>query len=326
MNGTPSQPTAIEVHDLTKRFGAQLALDRLSFTVPAGTVFGFLGPNGAGKTTTIRILAGLSAATGGDAVVAGMPVTLNSRPLQSRIGYLPDRPAFYEWMTAREAMAFSGEMFGLGRREAASRSKELLDVAGLAEAANRRVGGYSRGMRQRLGLAQALINRPPVLILDEPASALDPIGRVEVLELLRRLKEQETTVFMSSHLLDDVERVCDEVAIIDRGRLVVQAPIADLRRRYSTPVLELDFETEIPGMVDRLRALPSVATVESISGGERVLRAVLSDVAAGREAVLRTVGEHAGTLRRFELTQPTLEEVFVRLVGGNKNTSGEKAS
>ena len=326
MSGATTRSAAIEVRDLTKRFGTVLALDRLSFRVPAGTVFGFLGPNGAGKTTTIRILAGLSAATGGDAVVADLPVTLNSRPLQTRIGYLPDRPAFYGWMTAREAMVFSGEMFGLGRREAASRSKELLEVAGLAEAAHRRVGGYSRGMRQRLGLAQALINRPSVVILDEPASALDPIGRVEVLELLRRLKEQDTTVFMSSHLLDDVERVCDEVAIIDRGRLVVQAPVADLRQRYSTPVLELDFESEAPGMLDRLRALPSVASVESISGGGRVLRAVLTDVAAGREEVLGTVAEHAGTLRRYELTQPTLEEVFVRLVGGNRNGNREEAS
>ena len=326
MSGAISRPAAIEVRELTKRFGTIRALDRLSFRVPAGTVFGFLGPNGAGKTTTIRILAGLSAATGGDAAVAGMPVTLNSRPLQSRIGYLPDRPAFYGWMTAREAMVFSGEMFGLGRREAESRSKELLELAGLAGAANRRVGGYSRGMRQRLGLAQALVNRPSVLMLDEPASALDPIGRVEVLELLRRLKEQETTVFMSSHLLDDVERVCDEVAIIDRGRLVVQAPIADLRQRYSTPVLELDFETEVPGMAERLRALSSVAGVESISGGGRVLRAVLTDVAAGRDQVLRAVGEHAGSLRRYELVQPSLEEVFVRLVGGNRNGNGKETS
>jgi len=310
-----SRRAAIEARDLTKRFGAVLALDRLSFTVPSGTVFGFLGPNGAGKTTTIRILAGLSARDGGHAVVDGMQVTLNSRALQSRIGYLPDRPAFYDWMTARETMLFSGEMFGLTRLDATAGAKELLNAAGLAGAANRRIGGYSRGMRQRLGLAQALINRPSVLILDEPASGLDPLGRVEVLELLRNLKEQDTTVLMSSHLLDDVERVCDEVAIIDRGRLVVQASIADLRQRYSTPVLEMDFESAIPGLAERLNALPSVAGVESTSGGGRVLRVALTDAAAGRDAVMQAVAGYAGILRRFELTQPTLEEVFVRLVG-----------
>lgn len=326
MSGSGSQAPVIEARDLTKRFNKFLALDRLSFTVSPGTVFGFLGPNGAGKTTTIRILAGLSSATNGTATVAGAPAVLNSRDLQTRIGYLPDNPAFYGWMTGKEAMIFAGDLFGLERAETMRRTRELLEAAGLAEAAGRRVEGYSRGMRQRLGLAQALINRPAVAILDEPASGLDPLGRVQVLELLRQLKEQQTTVFMSSHLLDDIERICDEVAIIDKGRLVVQSTIKGLRERYSAPVLELDFETAVPGIVDKLAALNSVVSVESVSGGGRVLRVLLDDPSGGRDAVLGAISGYAATLRRYELVQPTLEDVFVRLVGPGNERDREAAS
>ncbi len=217
-SGAAAAP-AIEARGLTKRFGDVLALDRLDLAVPAGSVFGFLGPNGAGKTTTLRILAGLGHATAGTAVVAGVEVGRGGTELAGRIGYLDQDPRFYGWMTGRELLAFVGRAYGLAGSALRSRVDEVLETVGLVEAAGRRIGGYSGGMRQRLGVGQALLPRPAVLFLDEPVSALDPEGRRDVLELVGSLGG-EATVFMSTHILTDVERICDRVAILDHGRLV----------------------------------------------------------------------------------------------------------
>ncbi|OGO61570.1 MAG: multidrug ABC transporter ATP-binding protein, partial [Chloroflexi bacterium RBG_19FT_COMBO_49_13] len=208
--------SAVRIEELRKVFGTFQALDGLSLTVEGGTVFGFLGPNGAGKTTTIRILTGLAHATSGHAWVLGKEVTANGRETARHIGYLPEEPAFYPWMTPREFLDFVGRVFGLPAAERSSRTNELLALAGLEEAAKRRIGGFSRGMRQRLALAQALLNHPEVLFMDEPASALDPEGRKEVLDFIGSLRGQ-CTVFMSTHILADVERVCDTVGIINQG-------------------------------------------------------------------------------------------------------------
>ncbi|MFN2219300.1 MAG: ABC transporter ATP-binding protein, partial [Anaerolineae bacterium] len=230
---------AIRIEGLHKRFGDVQALDGLSLTAEPGSVFGFLGPNGAGKTTTIRILAGLARADSGRAWIDGLEVTADRRRLPGRIGYLPQDPAFYPWMTAREFLDHVGRMFGLPAGERRARIDELLDLVGLAEAAGRRVGGFSGGMDQRLGIAQALVNRPPVLLLDEPVSGLDPAGRRELLQLIDHLRGQ-CTVFMSTHILADVERVCDTVAIIHRGRLVAEAPQQELLSRYAIPAFEIE--------------------------------------------------------------------------------------
>jgi len=214
--------TAILCEDLTKHYGTVVGLQSLDLSVPDGAVFGFLGPNGAGKTTTIKLLTGLSRPTSGRASVAGYDVTAGNAEMRARIGYLAEEPAFYGWMTGEEFLTFVGRLFGLRGGDLARRVREVLEVADLGPAARRRIGGYSRGMRQRLGIAHALINQPSVLLLDEPCSALDPMGRKEVLEVIEHLRGQ-TTVFMSTHILADVERVCDTVGIIDHGKIVAQA-------------------------------------------------------------------------------------------------------
>ncbi len=310
-----SDGVAITCQGLTKRFGKVTALDDLDLTVPEGSIVGFLGPNGAGKTATLRLLAGLSRATSGQAWVAGHEVALNSSALQRSIGYLPDQPAFYGWMNARECLTFLGELFGLGGADLRMRCDELLELVDLAGVARRRIGGYSHGMKQRLGIAQALINQPKVLLMDEPSSALDPVGRLEVLETMLRLKEEKVTIFLSTHILADAERVCDEIAIIDRGHLLVQATIEELRQRYATPVFELEFEGQAQSFVLTLRSLSWVRRVDADQrrNGD-LLKVHVDDSLQARQDLPRLIAESGLTLRRYEQVLPTLEDVFVRLV------------
>ncbi|MDO8491577.1 MAG: ABC transporter ATP-binding protein [Dehalococcoidia bacterium] len=314
---------AIVCKGLSKRYGRLLALDNLDLHVEEKTIFGFLGPNGAGKTSALRILAGLSRATSGKAWVAGEEARLNSSVLQRRLGYLPEDPAFYNWMSANEYLTFVGELFKLPSAELAARRAELLALVDLAGAASRRIGGYSRGMKQRLGIAQALMNRPAVLLLDEPCSALDPIGRLEVLETLVKLKEQKTTVFMSSHILADVERVCDVVAVIDKGKLIVQAGVEELRQRFAHPVFELEFDQPADSAIPLLQKVPGVTRVvtENRAGGVPVLRVHVTDTAKARHGLLHAVETSNLALRRYEIVLPSLEEVFVELVANHKEQS-----
>ncbi len=307
---------AIQCQGLTKRFGDTTALDNLDLAVAEGTVVGFLGPNGAGKSTTLRILAGISRATSGTAWVAGQPVSLYSPPLQRSIGFLPDQPAFYGWMTGLEYLTFAGGLFGLGGREGRRRYDELLGLVELSHVARRRIGGYSRGMKQRLGIAQALINQPKVLLMDEPTSALDPVGRMEVLETVLRLKEQRTTVFLSTHILADAERVCDEVAIIDKGRLLVQASVEELRRQYATPVFELEFEEHAASLAVLLESVPWVQGVKAEQRPRgALLRVHVRDPLQARRELPQLVVNSGLTLRRYEQVLPALEDVFVKLLG-----------
>jgi ABC-2 type transport system ATP-binding protein len=305
---------AIHIENLHKAFGEVRALDGLSLTVQAGSVFGFLGPNGAGKTTTIRILAGLARADGGQAWVSGVEVTRDRRQVYPHIGYLPQDPAFYSWMTAQELLDHVGRLFGLPAQERAIRTQELLELVGLTEAARRRIGGYSGGMRQRLGIAQALVNRPPVLLLDEPVSGLDPVGRKELLDLIERLRGQ-CTVFMSTHILADVERVCDAVGIIHRGRLITQAPQAELLDRYVVPAFEIETDHD---PADSLRKwaddLAARSWVESVVTNERTARIVVNDVETAKRELMAAAVQAGLALTRYEMVRPSLEDVFLRLV------------
>ena len=317
MSAAPAAATglAIEAHGLTKRFGDVLALDRLDLAVPAGSVFGFLGPNGAGKTTTLRLLTGLGRPTAGTAVVAGVEVGRGGTDLAGRIGYLEQDPRFYGWMSGRELLTFVGRAYGIAGSALRSRVDEVLEMVGLVDAARRRIGGYSGGMRQRLGVGQALLPRPPVLFLDEPVSALDPEGRRDVLELIGRLRG-EATVFMSTHILTDVERICDRVAILDHGRLVTEAPMDELLARHARPILELDPEPGQAMAVARLAAaLRDAAWTRDCREEHGVLRVVVTDAEqAAAESLLLVVA--AGVrLARFEHARPTLEDVFLQLVG-----------
>jgi ABC-2 type transport system ATP-binding protein len=309
---------AIRTSALVKRYehGKVLALDGLDLTVPEGSVFGFLGPNGAGKSTAIKILTGLVEPTTGEAWVAGEPVVHSSARLRSQIGYLSQDPRFYSWMTGRELLVFAAELYGAERVAARRRADELLELSGLTRAAARRIGGYSGGMVQRLGIAQAVVSAPRILFLDEPCASLDPLGRRDVLEFIARLRGK-TTVLMSTHILEDVERVCDTVGIIDRGRMVATAETGELGRRFAPPVVELRFET-----ADAAAAFASAwAEIKDTTGaavtveGEAVqLRAL--DLAQARTSALRLVAAKNLPLTRLETRSASLEDVFVRLVGG----------
>ena len=311
--------SAIQIAGLHKAYGAVKALDGLDLAVEPGTIFGFLGPNGAGKTTTIRILTGLARPTAGRAWVAGVEVTARGanahQDLERHFGHLPEEPAFYNWMTPREFLDHVARLFGLSSGERRARVRELLELVGLADVAQRRIGGFSRGMRQRLGVAQALVNQPPVLFLDEPASALDPAGRKEVLDLIGNLRGR-CTVFMSTHILADVERVCDSVGIIARGRLITQGLRTELLARYAIPAFEVEVDAggqaALAAWVEAQRQQPWVTTI-ALDG--QTARLTVSDLSAAKQALLPAAVAAGLVLTRYEMLQPSLEDIFLRLVG-----------
>lgn len=304
---------AIRTEKLTKRFGDIAAVENLDLAVPERAVFGFLGPNGAGKTTTVKMLTGLSRPTGGRAFIYGEEVVPDSVTVRRHFGFLPDVPAFYEWMTGEEYLKFAGRLYGMDDAAIDRRAAELLDLVELKKAARRKVGGYSRGMKQRLGIAQAMLNHPKVLFLDEPTSALDPIGRRDVLDLISRLKE-EATVFMSTHILSDVERVCDSVGIINKGRLVVTATVEELRNKYTRSVFEIEFDEADSDFLRTIEARPWFAKAERAVNGGPSLRITAGDVAAARKELPALIAASGLTLLRYELAQPSLEDIFMEVV------------
>jgi ABC-2 type transport system ATP-binding protein len=310
-----SADAAIQTTGLTKRYGGGVvALDDLNLTVPSGSIFGFLGPNGAGKTTTLRLLTGLATASSGSGSVAGMKIGGTGGDLARNIGYLDQDPRFYGWMRGRELLNMVGELHGLHGTALKQRVGEVLEIIGLTDAAGRRIGGYSGGMRQRLGIGQALINQPRVLFLDEPVSSLDPEGRRDVLEIVSRLRGT-ATVFMSTHILNDVERVCDRVAILNVGHLVVEGPIDELLDRYAQPIYDLEPEPQQPGAVDRLAtALRGQPWAQEVRVLPDMVRVFVNDPRVAGPAILPLVVSSGVSLVRYERARPSLEDVFLRLV------------
>jgi ABC-2 type transport system ATP-binding protein len=304
--------TAIRTTGLTKVFGEKRALDSVDLAVEEGSIFGFLGPNGAGKTTTLRILTGLARATSGSVQILGRDVASAGNSMRAEIGVLPDVPGFYEWMTAEEFLRFAGRLFGIGRRVLDQRVGVLLDLAGLSDV-DTKIGGYSRGMKQRLGVAQALVNAPRLLLLDEPTSALDPMGRKDVLDMLISLRGR-TTVFFSTHILADVERVCDTVAILDHGRVVAQAPIDELKARYGQQKVVV----EVTGGADELaEQLGHQSWVTAVARGHNgAIEVTVTDVGTAQQQIPAMIASRQLGLSRMEAGEMGLEEVFVELVGG----------
>jgi ABC-2 type transport system ATP-binding protein len=306
---------AIRTVGLTKTYGSKNALDSVDLAVEEGSVFGFLGPNGAGKTTMLRLLTGLTRPSGGSVEILGHPVSSVGPAVRAKLGYLPDVPAFYDWMTAPEFLAFAGGLFGLTGKELSARAEMLLDLAGLTGVTTR-IGGFSRGMKQRLGVAQALINAPQLLLLDEPTSALDPIGRKDVLEMILSLRGR-TTVFFSTHILGDVERVCDTVAILDRGRVVANAPIDELRQRYGTQRVIVGVTAGADALA---AAIAKCGWAKSVSRGTQgEIEVIVSDVDAARHEIPALVAQQRTGLTRMEAGEMDLEEVFVELVDGGRS-------
>jgi ABC-2 type transport system ATP-binding protein len=300
----------IRIENLVKKYGSVRALDGLSLNVRPGVVYGFLGLNGAGKTTSMRILSGLARPDSGQAWIMGKKIGQPGSDNRALIGVLPEEPAFYGWMTPREYLRdFISPLYALRGKVAARRADALLEIVGLTDAANRRISGFSRGMRQRLGLAQALVHQPPVLLLDEPVSALDPAGRKEILDLIETLRGK-TTILLSTHILADVERVCDVVGIIARGRLVVQARRDDLLARYVTPLFEIETEDGFGYWLEWVEKQIFVTNVTVFGHTARIL---VKDGHTAQKILLESLADAALSVRRFERIHPSLEDVFLRL-------------
>jgi ABC-2 type transport system ATP-binding protein len=300
----------IRIENLVKHYGAVAALDGLSLNVEPGVVYGFLGPNGAGKTTTMRILTGLAKSDSGQAWILDNEIGKSGVDVRRLIGVLPEEPAFYTWMTAREYLRdFIAPLYDMDAATARKRTDELLTTVGLKSARNRRIAGFSRGMRQRLGLAQALIHQPHVLLLDEPVSALDPAGRKEVLELIESLRG-EATILLSTHILADVERVCDVVGIINKGHLIVQKQREELMHQYTTPVFEIELDNGAEDWIEHARQFP---IVENLTYEKPTIRVLVKDIRAAQKILLDSLAAEDLLVRRFEILHPSLEDIFLRL-------------
>ena len=302
---------AVETENLSKQFKSITAVKNLNLKIETGSVFGLLGPNGAGKTTTLRMLMGFASPTGGKAYILGEEVTTYVKDYQKKIGYLPDVPAFYNWMQAGEFLHFSGELMGMKSKKLKQRIQKLLQITGLKDV-DTKIGGFSRGMKQRLGLAQALINEPEIVFMDEPTSALDPIGRKEVLELIREFSG-EITVILSTHILTDVERVCDTVGILNEGKLIKQKKMTDLKREYFESVLKIEvIGDKVSNFCGELNNKDWVESIENKSGN---IRLVVSDIELAQVKLPGIIGNFNLKLNNFETAETTLEDIFVKVVG-----------
>jgi ABC-2 type transport system ATP-binding protein len=303
---------AIRCDNLSRSYGEVQALKNLNLAVPYGSIFGFLGRNGAGKTTTMRILAGLAHPTAGTAWVDGVEVTRTDRAACQRFGYLPQDPHFYKWMTPTEYLDYVGRLFNMPDKVRKARIAEMLDLVDLKKAARRRIGGFSGGMVQRMGIAQALIHNPPVLFLDEPTSALDPAGRYEVLELIANLRGK-VTVFFSTHILSDVERICDTVAIIHQGELLLESDRQALLDRYAVNAAEIDLDNhsqQAGAFVETLKTQPWVETAQV---EQSTLRITVSDLPQAKAALLPLLAASGLLVNRVEWVRPSLEEIFLKI-------------
>ena len=307
----PAGVPAIEARGLSKAYGRKTALHDLTLTVRPGEVFGFLGPNGAGKTTTIKILTGLVAATAGEARIFGTPVT--DRTARRRVGYLPELFRFHDWLTGADLLDFHGRLAGLGLEERRARIPEVLKLVGLEGRGDEKLRGYSKGMTQRIGLAQALLHRPDLVLLDEPSSALDPVGRREVRDLIRALRAAGMAVFLNSHLLGEVEMICDRVAIVDRGRVVRAGPLAEVVG--GRPELRLTLDRADRELLAALGRHGDVVSTEPTADG-RVGVVVAVDDLDRAPAVARVAVAAGAELFGLVPSRRSLEEVFVSLVEG----------
>jgi len=303
----------IELQQLTKSFGPIKAVDNLSLKVPAGVTVGFLGPNGAGKTTTIKILTNLISATSGKAFVEGIDVISRPKEAMKNVGAVVETPEFYPYLTPDETLAYLGRIRGMSPGEIRTRSGEVLDQVKLSEWRSTRIGKFSKGMKQRLAIAQALLHEPEVLILDEPTSGLDPRGMVEVREIIRSLKKQHYTIFMSSHLLGEVQEVCDSAALIDRGRLMVYDTMENLKRITKMVRIEVTAIGEVPDIVlGRLREMRHVAFVERTAPEAFIV--TYEGTVEDRADLLLAVQAAGLKVTGFSLTGLPLEAIYMDVV------------
>jgi ABC-2 type transport system ATP-binding protein len=301
---------------LSKAYGSLQALRPLDLKVARNSICGFLGPNGAGKTTMIKLLLGLAQPTGGSGRVFGKDIARENDEIRRHVGYLAQDPRFYDYMTARETLRFTARFFYAGTRaEIEKRVAETLELAGLTDKADRRIKGFSGGERQRLGIAQAQVNDPDLLILDEPAASLDPQGRHDVLEVMEKLREH-TTIFYSTHILDDVQRVSDTVVILNKGALVAQGPIEDILAWGQAAAFLLTVKGDSAAVENRLRSQAWVTGIKEMSRNGRVSWQIHVSDPDLAEAQLVPLALSGGgvTVCEFGRKAQNLEDVFLSIV------------
>ncbi len=296
----------IAARELTKRYGSASAVDAISFGIKRGEVFGLLGPNGAGKTTTILMMLGLTDISSGQVSVLGFDPARAPLQVKRRVGYLPDSVGFYDNLTAVENLVYTAKLMGLSLKERTERIADALGRVRLTEVAHKRVATFSRGMRQRLGLAEIIVKRAEIAILDEPTSGLDPQATIEFLELIAELKRGGTTVLLSSHLLDQVQRICDRVALFQAGRIVMMGSVAELAVQVLGAGFVVEVEAEGNGIARKLSTIPGVTKVETLSA-DRYRMTAERDV---RPDAANAVVAVNGALTRLSVDEPSLEAIY----------------
>jgi ABC-2 type transport system ATP-binding protein len=304
--------TVIAAESLSKRYGSASAVDQISFNIKKGEVFGLLGPNGAGKTTTILMLLGLTEISAGRVSVLGYDPARQPLQVKRRVGYLPDSVGFYDHLTAVENLAYTAKLMGLRLSERTERIADALKRVRLDDVAHKRVATFSRGMRQRLGLAEIIVKKAEIAILDEPTSGLDPQATLEFLDLIRELKAEGITVLLSSHLLDQVQRICDRVALFQSGQIVLMGSVAELSVQVLGAGFVVEVEAEGAGIARRLATIPGVSNVETLAQ-DRFRMTAERDV---RADAARAVVAVDGALRRLSIDEPSLEAIYARYFQG----------
>lgn len=302
---------AVETDKLQKSFGNVKAVCELDLKVPEGSIYGFLGPNGAGKTTTIKMLTGLIKPDSGKIKICGKEFNMQSNGHGNFTGYLPDVPNFYDWMTAAEFLKMCGELFGINQKTLKKRIEHLLELTGLYDV-KKKIGGYSRGMKQRLGIAQALINEPKVVFLDEPVSALDPIGRKEVMDIIGSLSGK-TTVFFSTHILADVERICDRIVILNKGKVVLEDSISSIKNKYTSREIVLGAEEMKQQLTEALSQQKWVLSIKENSNGSDLIIKTNHLLKAQIE-IPALLAQKNIALRKFAILEPNLEDIFIEVI------------
>jgi ABC-2 type transport system ATP-binding protein len=303
----------IQIENLTKTFGPIKAVDNLTLKVSRGQMVGFLGPNGAGKTTTIKILTNLITATSGRAILHGVDVTTHPKEALSSVGAVVETPEFYPYLTPVETLAYLGRVRGMEQEEIKRRSNEVLSEVKLDEWKSTRIGKFSKGMKQRLAIAQALLHEPDILILDEPTSGLDPRGMVEVREIIRSLKKKDYTIFMSSHLLLEVQETCDSAALIDKGKLLVYDTIDNLKRLTKVAKIEVTTAADVDEtLLNKVRALDSVRAVERVNGATFLV--TYEGTPEQRADLLRGIQTTGASVTGFSPVGLPLELMYMNLI------------
>lgn len=297
------QMNVLEISNLSKQYKSKKAVQNLAFVLESGKCTALLGPNGAGKTTTLHMIAGLISSTTGE---IQSPLLKPKQDLRTLIGFLPQYPSFYGWMSGEEYMMFAGEVCGLEKKEAATRTAELIQLVGLEDGKKRKISQYSGGMRQRLGIAQALIHQPKLILLDEPVSALDPFGRREVLELMKKLKE-ETTILFSTHILNDAEEVSDHVLFMNEGKIIEAGSLQDVKRRNAENLIHLHFAHAASSYI-------SYFNNYKVSVNKNSLIIEVQDIEKAKNDILQIILREQLPLIKFEMSDVSLEEIFMKVV------------